>query len=416
MTAENIEDIYELSPMQRGMLFHTLYAPHSGVYIEQAIYSIQDSLDIGTLYKAWVYLVTQHSTLRTAFLWEELDEPVQVVYQTVQVPWEQHDWRGLPSGDLHTRLDELLAEDRVRGFDLALAPLLRLILIRVANDTSFLLFTHHHLLLDGWSLTIVIQEAFSAYRMLRSGQEPFFKSRRPYGDYINWLRSRNLAEAETFWRHYLQGFTTPTPLMIDAPGNPASVEEGDGNTQVSPITQNTTEKLEFRLRGGRPVELQGFTLSVDTTATLRAFARKHQLTLNTLVQGAWALLLSRYSGETDVVFGATVAGRPVDLTGAEAMVGLFINTLPVRAQVPMQANLLTWLSQLQAQQAEARQYDYSPLVQVHGWSEIPRWQPLFEASWSLKTIMLKIGMIGKNLTRYVCDSCNLWSKRIILWW
>src|SRR5581483_9290467 len=244
------------------------------------------------------------------------------------------------------------------------------------------LLTHHHLLLDGWSLTIILQEVTSAYETLHARREPHFQNRRPYRDYIGWLHRQNLTEAETFWRHYLQGFTSPTPLMLgtSAPG------EQIGTQIPSPAQQDLTEKREFRLQGGRPVELQGIALSQETTTALNIFARRHQLTLNTLVQGAWALLLSHYNvgadhapgGIADIVFGATVAGRPADLIGAEAMVGLFINTLPVRVQVTAQTTLLPWLTQVQAQQVEARQYDYTPLVQVHGWSEVPRGQPLFE--------------------------------------
>ena len=380
---DNIEDIYELSPMQRGMLFHTLYAPHSGVYMEQALFSIEGALDFTSLREAWQRVAARHTTLRTAFLWEELDEPIQVVYQSVQVPWMCYDWRDLSSADQQSKLEELVTADRALGFDLAQPPLLRLTLLHISNDTHIFLLTHHHLLLDGWSLTIILQEAIGAYNALRAGQEPQFKSRRPYRDYIGWLQRQNLAEAEAFWRHYLRGFTVPTPLML------ATSVHGDelGEPLTLPSQQDLAAKRELRLRGGRPVELQGITLSQETTIELNTFARRHQLTLNTLVQGAWALLLSLYNvgadhgpdSSADIVFGATVAGRPADLIGAEAMVGLFINTLPVRVQVTAQSILLPWLKQLQAQQVEARQYDYTPLVQVHGWSEVPRGQSLFES-------------------------------------
>ncbi|HLJ35488.1 MAG TPA: condensation domain-containing protein, partial [Ktedonobacteraceae bacterium] len=390
--ADNIEDIYELSPMQRGMLFHTLYDPHSGVYVEQAIESIEGFLDAGAFYEAWQRVIARHATLRTAFLWEELDDPMQVVYEAVEAPWKRYDWREMAPATQLVELEEMLAADRVVGFDLATPPLLRLTLLRVADDTFFLVLTYHHLLLDGWSLNIVLQEVFGAYEMLRGGQEPRFKSRRPYRDYIAWLQRQNLAEAEHFWRRYLQGFTTPTPLLLDRLGGSGQdFTISRGKAMREHVAQANEAGLDLalagQLLGGRPVELQGFTLSLETTEALRAFARQHALTLNTVVQGAWALLLSRCNEGTDhspgtpvdIVFGATVAGRPINLSGSEAMVGLFINTLPVRAQVDPQAELVTWLMELQIQQAEARQYEYSPLVQVHGWSEIPRGQPLFES-------------------------------------
>ena len=386
---DNLEDIYELSPMQRGMLFHTLYAPRSGVYIEQIILSLQGPLDFGAFYEAWQRVVAQHATLRTAFLWEELDEPMQVVYRTAQIPWKRHDWRELTPAAQQARLEELLAADRARGFDLASPPLLRMVLLHIANDTHYLLLTHHHLLLDGWSLNIVLQEALSAYKTLRTGGEPHFRARRPYRDYISWLRHQSLREGEAFWRNSLQGFIAPTPLLLEGLGNAhVPAQEGRGASSASQErAPDAGQNRELHLRGGRPVELRGFKFSRETTVALGTFARQHQLTLNTLVQGAWALLLSRYNfgadrsadATTDVVFGATVAGRPAGLPGAEDMVGLFINTLPVRVRVDARANLLSWLAQLQKEQAEARQYDFTPLVQVHGWSEVPRDQPLFES-------------------------------------
>ena len=177
---------------------------------------------------------------------------------------------------------------------------------------------------------------------------------RPYGDYIAWLQQQDLSQAEAFWRQTLKGFTTPTVLNVG--------QDHESSSQ----------------QGERYAEQQ-LRLSAAETAALQALAQQHHLSLNTLVQGAWAILLSRYSGQEDVVFGATVAGRPTDLAGIESMIGLFINTLPVRVQVTPAALLLPWLQELQSQQVEARQYEYSPLVQVQGWSDVPRGLPLFES-------------------------------------
>src|SRR5581483_6863223 len=200
---DDLEDIYELSPMQRGMLFHTLYAPRSGVYIEQIILSLQGPLDSGAFSQAWQRVVARHATLRTAFLWEELDEPMQVVYRTAQIPWERHDWRELTPAVQQARLEELLAADRAQGFDLASPPLLRMVLLHITSDTHYLLLTHHHLLLEGWSLNIVLQEALSAYKTLRTGGEPHFRARRPYREYIRWLHRQSFQEGEAFWRNCL---------------------------------------------------------------------------------------------------------------------------------------------------------------------------------------------------------------------
>ncbi|HEY0607971.1 MAG TPA: condensation domain-containing protein, partial [Herpetosiphonaceae bacterium] len=350
---KNVEDVYSLSPMQQGMLFHTLYEGEPGVYVTQTVYNFHGAFDVPAFQRAWQQVVERHQTLRSAFLWAGLDEPLQLVRQKVRLPWQVEDWRDLSPGEQDARLDAFLAADRRRGFDLAKAPLMRLALFQVADARYRCVWTQHHLLLDGWSVPLVFNEVFAAYDAFVRGQPLALPRLRPYRDYIAWLQRQDLAQAETFWRQLLHGFTTPTRLVVDHPLAPDAGE-----------ARYTDQHI---------------VLAEPTTVALQALARQHGLTLNTVVQGAWALLLSRYSGEPDVVFGATVAGRPADLPGVETMVGLFINTVPVRVLVPQDAILLPWLQQLQGQQAELRQYEYSPLVQVQSWSEVPRGQPLFES-------------------------------------
>ncbi|HLG65646.1 MAG TPA: amino acid adenylation domain-containing protein, partial [Ktedonosporobacter sp.] len=251
------------------------------------------------------------------------------------------------------QLEQWLQADRAQGFDLGQAPLLRLTVHRLAQQRIHLTWSFHHLLLDGWSVSTLLSEVFACSQAYGQGRRLTLPVRRPYRDYIAWLQQQDLPQAEQFWRHWLRGFRRPTPLGVDRPG-------------TSP--HGASEDYHY----------QQVQLSAEMTANLQQLARQQQVTLNTLLQGAWALLLSRYSGQDDVVFGTTVSGRPPTLSGAEAMVGLFINTLPVRVQVSPQQRLLPWLQQLQARQAEARQYEYSPLVQIQGWSEVPRGQSLFE--------------------------------------
>jgi len=354
MSMKNIEDIYPLSPMQQGMLFHSLYAPETGVYFEQSSWTLRGDLDISAFERAWQRVVDRHSALRTAFLWEDLDEPLQVVHWWVELPLEKHDWRGLSKTEQEERFEALLETDRERGFELSEAPLMRLALIRTAEDTYHFVWSLHHLLLDGWSQPIIFQEVLASYEAFQQGQHISLPPSRPYRDYIAWLQQQDMAEAEAFWQRTLKGFTAPTPLVVGRAPESGPAPEEDYTVQQT-------------------------LLPATTMAALQALAQQHQLTLNTLVQGAWALLLSRYSGEEDVLFGATVSGRPADLPGAESMVGLFINTLPVRVQVRPEASVLSWLKELQARQAELRQYEYSPLVEIQGWSDVPRDLPLFES-------------------------------------
>jgi amino acid adenylation domain-containing protein len=350
--AQDVEDVYELSPLQQGMLFQTLHAPDSGMYFHQTAYTLQGAVDARAFHRAWQKVVDRHPVLRTSFHWEDLEKPLQVVHRRVQVPLDEWDWRGQPEAEQEKRLPEFLAENRRRGFALTQAPLLRLALLRLTDDTYQCVFAHHHLLWDGWSGPIVMREFLAFYEALRQGQEPRRPQPRPFRDYIVWLQKQDAAKAEAFWRKTLAGIAGPTRLAIDrhrgGPGGPEKAEE---------------ERVQ---------------LSAELSAGLQTVARRHGLTLNTVVQGAWALLLSRYSGEKSVIFGTSVSGRPAGLPGVESMVGLFINTLPVRIDVPADEPLVPWLKGIQAQQAEQRHYEYSPLVHVHGWSEVPRGVPLFE--------------------------------------
>ena len=351
--SKQIEDAYALSPMQQGMLFHSVYAPDSGVYVTQLVGTV-DSLDVERFQQAWQQIVDRHPILRTAFVWEGVAEPLQVVGRQVQLSLAQHDWRDCAPDEQRERLETYLADDRRRGFKPTRAPLMRLAVIRLAATRYHFIWSLHHLLLDGWSAALVLREALACYTALAGGRTAPLARPRPYRDYIAWLEQQDLDAAATFWCRTLQGVSAPTPLQVDhAAVRPAEASDG------------------YAVEGAR--------LAAADTSALQALARQHGLTLNTLVQGAWALLLSRYSDADDVIFGATVAGRPPELVGSDAMVGLFINTLPVRAQVQHDAPLLAWLQQLQAQQAELRRYEYSPLVRVQGWSDVPRGLPLFES-------------------------------------
>jgi amino acid adenylation domain-containing protein/thioester reductase-like protein len=353
MSKNNVEAIYPLSPMQEGLLFHTIEAPASGAYFEQLVLSLHGSFDIPAFKQAWQQLIAHHTILRTLFMWKRRDKPLQVVRQQVALPWTQHDWRDIPAGEQRQQLENLLLADRRRGFDLTQAPLLRLTLVQLGLENYQFVWSFHHLLLDGWSTSLALQEVFRHYEALHRGEQTFLKRSRPYRDYILWLQQHDVSKAETFWRQALKGFSQPTPLQVNR------IHPGQLNPE-----QEYAEQQRY--------------LPTTTTTTLQMLARQQQVTVNTLVQAAWALLLSRYSGETDVVFGATVAGRPAELAGVEEMIGLFINTLPVRVQVQPDLSLVTWLKELQAQQAEARHYEYTPLAQIQRWSEVRPGQPLFE--------------------------------------
>jgi surfactin family lipopeptide synthetase C len=351
---ENVEDFYPLSPMQEGMFFHSLYQSESGSYFRQPNCTVYGPIDIAQFERAWQHVVARHAILRTSFVWGELQKPVQVVQRRTELPLEQLDWREFTATEQEQRLRVYLQADIERGFDLSQAPLMRLAIIRLAEEQHHFIWSFHHLLLDGWSVSLVLKEVFAFYHAFSQGQTLRLGRSRPYRDYIVWLGRQNLSKAESFWRRTLAGYTAPTPLL------------GDKKEQGKPVPSGA-------------YVVQQSSLSASSTGALQALAQQHKLTFNTLVQGAWALLLSRCSGSRDVAFGAVVSGRPADLPGADSIIGLFINTLLVRVQTEADARLLPWLKRIQAQQAEARQFEYSPLVQVQGWSEVARGLPLFES-------------------------------------
>jgi amino acid adenylation domain-containing protein len=355
MSDNRIEAIYPLSPLQEGMLFHHLQAPEGGAYFVQLNCVLRGGFDAAAFKQAWRRVIERHAVLRTFFTWERRDRPLQVVLPQMPLPWEQHDWRGLTRAAQEERFDSLLRADRERGFTLSEAPLLRLTLVQTDDDRYRFIWSFHHILLDGWSTPLLLKELFLFYDAHLEGRELNPESPRPFRDYISWLRRQDISQAESFWREMLKGFTEPTPLGIDRPAAGVADSGQEGYSEI------------------------GLRLSDTATAELNALSRREGLTLNVLVQGAWALLLSRYGGGQDVLFGATSAGRPVDLTGVESMVGLFINTLPIRVRVEPGELLLPWLRKIQERHLDMRQHEYTPLVQVQGWSDAPHGQPLFES-------------------------------------
>ncbi len=344
----DLEDIYPLSPMQS--LFYALGVFESEVGFEQGYCTLHGNLNILAFQQAWQQASARNPILRTAFVSEGLEKALQIVLSRVNLPWEQLDWRGLSSDSQQVQLDTFIQAQRHQGFDLSSAPLMRVTLIRLDEDVYELIWCFQHLILDGWSWPLLWKEVLLLYKALDADQEFHLKSSRPYRDYIAWLQDQDQVAAETFWRQMLAGITKPNSLIV-----------GDSINQESGYAQ---------------LEIQ---LSPEVTQKLETLARKQQLTLGTIVQGAWALVVSRYSGDEDVIFGTAVSGRPANLLGVESMVGMFINNLPVRVMVNGESLFLSWLQELQDKLVQLRQYEHTPLVQIQQWSEIPGYQRLFES-------------------------------------
>jgi len=353
MNIESTTDSYPLSPMQQGMLFHSLTDGEPGVDIEQVICTLNEPLDVPMFAEAWQQVVNRHAILKSQFRWTGAAGPCQEVQQKVTVPVSLLDWRDLPPLEQRATYETWLKTDRERGFELTQAPLIRISIFRISEHVTRVVSTFHHLLLDGRALVIVLREVFSSYEARCAGETVELAPAPPYRDYIDWLPQADLTGAEQFWRKQLEGFNTPTPLVV-------ARSAGD-----LPASNRHT--------GEQQVELDAVL-----TRTLRDVARKHHVTLNTIVQGAWALVLSRYSGNDDVVFGAVRACRHAGVPGAHAIVGLLINTVPVRVRLPAEALLFDWLASMRSDWRAMRDFENAPLVSIQGWSELERGQPLFE--------------------------------------
>ena len=348
----SISDIYPLSPVQQGLLFHTLYdGSESGTYIEQISCTLWGRVSVEIFQQAWQQTIDHHPALRTGFVWEGFEEPLQIVHASAIAQFVTHDWRHSSAGQ-QQRLEELGRADVQQGFDFSSPPLMRFTLVQLGPGRFEFIWTSHHLLLDGWSMALVLQEVLERYSAMCRGESFHPVFHRPYRDHIAWIRQQNLARAEAYWRSLLQNFSTATPLP------------GESAAQSDPADGNQEQQL---------------TLSSEATARLQTLAQQHQVTLNVLIQAAWAFLLRHYSGEEDLLFGATVSGRPAELVGVERMVGVFINTLPVRISFTSDVTVISVLKELQKQQLRLDEYAYTPLSRIQEWSEITPGQPLFRS-------------------------------------
>jgi non-ribosomal peptide synthase protein (TIGR01720 family) len=350
-----VEDIYPLSPLQEHMLRHYLSAPEPGIYTWQRIRTWDGllELDVPVFERALQRLVDRYPPLRTTFIWEGLDTPLQVVHVKGNVSFAYEDWRDLSPAERDERLAAHLVADRARSFNLKEPAVIRMLMARTAQNTYQSMFTGHYMRTDGWSFETLYDELVRFYGAFIQNQDLQLPLNRPYRDYITWLQRQDQRAAESFWQETLAGFTAPTPLVKCAPGN----------------------------RPGQAAGLarQHTYLSLSTTIGLQALARQQQLTLNTLIQGAWALLLSKYSQHSSVTFGVVVSGRPPTLPGNERIVGSFINALPMRIPVSTGAALVPWLKEVMGRQVEISQYEYTSQRKLREWCHLSPEQVLFES-------------------------------------
>jgi non-ribosomal peptide synthase protein (TIGR01720 family) len=340
-----LEDIYPLSPMQK--LFYSMEASAGQLGFEQWRFVLRGSLDTAALRRSWERVIERHPILRTAFVSDGLKETMQVVLPARPLEWTEIDLRSLTEAERQQRLLEAIAADRAKSFDLAAGQLLRLRLIRIRDEEWQMVWSTHHLLIDGWSWPVIFNELAQFYLGKSALPKP-----RPYRDYIAWTLGRSNDDAQNFWREYLQGFT-PQPLHVGQRPASASAHASLGEETAC--------------------------LEEDVTQALQNAARENQITLNTVLQGAWALVLGHYQASTNPVFGAAYSGRPPEISGIEGMVGPCVNNLPVRAKIAAEMPASAWLKQLQREQFESSQHQYNSIEQIQIWSGIPWRYRLFDS-------------------------------------
>ena len=350
--ADNLEDIYPLSPMQEGMAFHSRFASASGAYIIQLSCEMSGQFEPNTFVKAWDRVLARHPSLRV-FIFEGGDTADhQIVLRQVTLEWITLDWVQQSTTEQQDAWQELVLRDRLLDYSLESAPLMRCYLIKLSATNWKFLWSHHHILTDGWCLPILMKEVLHFYH---NPDDSALPRPTPYRNYIAWLKQQDLDVAKTYWLKYLADFSAPTFLGIEK-----SLQQ------------------QAQLSGSQFAETS-LLLSEELSSALAEIAKRHRLTLSNILQSAWATLLHIYSQSNDIVFGATVSGRPPELDGVEGMVGLFINTLPVRAQLQPNQTIVQFMTTLLHNQMDSDLYAYTPLVNIQACSELPPRTPLFNS-------------------------------------
>ncbi|MEQ8765884.1 MAG: amino acid adenylation domain-containing protein, partial [Planctomycetota bacterium] len=343
------QDLYPLTPSQQGMFFHSRFSPDAEAYVEQLHLKLRH-LDIEAWRRALEELVRRHEPLRSEIVWDVKGRPLWRVRSQVELPLEVLE--EIAPDEEASRLEELRLSERTRGFQWDRAPLARWKLVPLSGDRQAVLLTYHHAILDGWSMAILLRELSELYAAARAGRTALQAPAPAFGDFSAWLASRDEAEARAFWREELSGFESPTPVL--------------GHVLDRP--RGATRFLETEL-----------VLDASRTDRLSERTRRAGWTLNTSVLGAWGLLLHRYGAPGDVVFGATVSGRPAELGEVDRRVGLYINTVPIRVRIPEGRSCREWLRSLQKRQGERTRFEWTPLSISQSCADLPAGPPLFDS-------------------------------------
>ncbi len=343
--SDNVEAVFPLSPTQEGMLYHTLHTPDSGVYIGQHTIKLE-AVDSIILRRAWQLISNRHMALRCVFMWEALSRSVQLVYKQRDIDWREIDLRDSPD-----KLQTLLNADIKEEFDVSSQPPCRISLFRLSDNRHLMVWTRHHLVVDGWSAHIVLQQLQEAYTALVSKGEWRPTGTPEFSAYMTWLQRQDNAISADYWRN----------LLSHSEANPG------------------LESMRSSNRGSKHSRRIEQYLSLDESAQLAQAARAKRLTLSTMLHGAWAAVLFAINDSSSLLFGSTVSGRPADLPHHESIVGNFINTIPVQVFSTDDNSLSIWLQALQKQLLQSAAHGHLANRQILQAADIPAGTPLFDS-------------------------------------
>ncbi|WP_432403717.1 amino acid adenylation domain-containing protein [Wukongibacter sp. M2B1] len=337
----DVKDIYSLSPMQEGMLFHYILDKKTSAYFEQTTFTLKGELDIEAFEKTFNKIVEKYDVLRTVFTYRKTRKPRQIVLKSRQskIYFEDICWKDEDSKDIF--LEQYKSEDRERGFDLEKDIPMRISIIKTSQYTYKIVWSFHHIIMDGWCLGIIIKDFFDIYGSLKGKEDIILEPARPYSTYIKWLEKQDMEEGINCWRDYLEGY--------------------EGQALIPKVRR--AEVYRYQSKD------YSIKLSKELTQELKEMAKRSQATVNTIFQAAWGVLLCRYNNTEDVVFGSVVSGRPADIPGIEGMVGLFINTVPVRIKYDNEDTFSGLIKKVQRETIKSEKHNYIPLAEMQASSQ-----------------------------------------------
>jgi len=351
------QPVYPLTPLQQGLLFQKWRDPDAISYQIQIHWDIHQPLDLAALKLSWEDLINRHDVLRSSFIWEGLDNPIQRIEDNVEFSLAYHDWKDDNTAQQKIRLADFLEKDKKDPIHLNKSPLFRVTLIQFSNSSYKMVWHSHHMLLDGWSIAILISELSKLYQHYLTKEKLVLDPVYPFSDYVTWMHEKDWSNSKPFWQRYLKNFKSPTALPI---------------VNLIPLSKTSNSKDVFNA-----IEIE---LSLEDSQKMTKFSQSLGITLSTYFQGLWGIVLHRYSQSNDILFGVTISGRNNPLVDSEKRVGLFINTLPLRIHFTESLVPSEFLPKLQREFTSILPFSHSPLTEVHGCSELQNTnQALFDS-------------------------------------